>query len=72
MGYRGVWLFDNGDLPLTMRPEEGTGHEAFTGTYQLLLASYGELWLGRSEAAGPALPYIPAGFEGADLQPPVG
>ena len=70
--YRGVWLFDNGYLTLTMRPEEGTGHEAFTGTYPLLLASYGELWLGRSEADGTALPYIPAGFEGDDLQPTVG
>jgi hypothetical protein len=72
VGYRGVWLFDNGYLTLTMRPEEGTGYDAFTGTYPLLMASYGELWLGRSEADGTALPYIPDGFEGDDLQPTVG
>ena len=72
VGYRGVWLFDNGYLTLTMRPEEGTGHASFTGTYPVLLASYGELWVGRSEADGTALPYIPAGFEGDDLQPTVG
>ena len=71
-GYRGVWLYENGYLTLTMRPVEGTGHEAFTGTYPLLLASYGELWVGRSEADGSALPYIPAGFEGDDLVPTVG
>ena len=72
VGYRGVWLFDNGYLTLTMRPEEGTGHNAFTGTYPLLLASYGGLWVGRSEADGTALPYIPAGYEGDDLQSTVG
>ena len=72
MGYQGVWLFDNGYLTLTMRPEEGTGYDAFTGTYPLLMASYGELWLGRSEVDGTALPYIPAGFEGDDLAPTVG
>lgn len=72
VGYRGVWLFDNGYLTLTMRPEEGTGYAPFTGTYPLLLASYGELWMGRSEADGTALPYIPAGNEGDDLVPTVG
>ena len=72
VGYQGVWLFDNGYLTLTMLPEEGTGYDAFTGTYPLLLDPYGDLWLGRSEADGTALPYIPAGYEGDNLALTVG
>ena len=70
--YHGVWIYDSGYLTLTMRPVEGSNHEAFTGTYPVLLAPYGELWLGRSEADGTALPYLPEGYDADDLELTVG
>lgn len=68
----GVWLYDSGYLTLTMRPVEGSDHEAFTGTYPILLDPYGGLWLGRSEADGTALPYLPEGYDADTLEPTVG
>ena len=70
--YRGVWLCDSGYLTLTMRPVEGSDRKTFTGTYPILLDPYGDLWMGRSEADGTALPYLPVGYDADTLEPTVG
>ena len=67
-----MWLCDSGYLTLTMRPVEGSDHEAFTGTYPILLDPYGDLWMGRSEGDGMALPYLPVGYDADTLEPTVG